>query len=478
MMCNMQDDNPMIVKSHDILVDSSYSDWLLDIKSRYRGTQIKAAVKVNTEQLLFNWLLGKDLVLRKAEERWGSGIVEQLSLDLRNEFPKAKGFSVTNLWYMKRWYLFYAKGDINLVQSLIYKLEKSIDMSSVKLHQVGEEIDSSKTHQIGGEIAFPPLFGFVPWRHHVEIITKCTDVKEALFYVGKTIEESWSRRQLEDSIEARLYHHSGQAITNFRNVFNPVQGKLAQEITKDNYDLGFISLPPEYKEGKLEEALEQNITRFLLELGTGFAFIGRQKEIIVSGKSKKIDMLFYHIKLKCYVVVELKVSAFEPEFAGKLNFYVNAVNELIKTPAENPTIGLLICRHADQTEVQWSFQGIQTPIGVSTYSNVQIENIKRQLPTIEQIQGRLKIAEQEMRLINNKVQTDIQTDIGDSLSLLSAKIVDLVMSKPAFTIKEIANALRVTTRTVEREMKKLQDAQRIKRVGGRRFGRWEVRRMN
>ena len=465
----MQEDRPLVVNSHDVLLDSSYSEWLHDIKSRYRETQINAAVKVNAEQLRFNWQLGRELVTRKAEEIWGSGIVEQLSLDLKNEFPKAKGFSVTNLWYMKRWYLFYAKGNMEQLKSLLDSLEESIDLHSVKLHQVGEEL------------SFPVVFGFVPWRHHVEIITKCKDVKEALFYIGKTIEESWSRRKLEDSIDAGLYHHCGQAITNFRSVLNPVKGRLAQEITKDNYDLGFISLPPEYEEEKLEEALEQNITRFLLELGTGFAFIGRQKEIIVSGKSKKIDMLFYHIKLKCYVVVELKVKAFEPEFAGKLNFYVNAVNELIKTTAENPTIGLLICRYADQTEVQWSFQGIQTPIGVATYNNVKIEDIQKQLPTVEEIQKRINSTEHEWRLSNNSVQTDIQTDIqtdSDKSGLqTSSQIIALVSSNPTITIKAIADVMGVTTRTIEREMKKLQDTQRIQRVGGRRFGHWEIRRI-
>ena len=162
----------------------------------------------------------------------------------------------------------------------------------------------------------------------------------------------------------------------------------------------------EYDETALEDALEQNITRFLLELGTGFAFIGRQKEIVVSGKTRKIDMLFYHIRLKCYVVVELKAVSFEPEFAGKLNFYVNAVNDLIRTPDENPTIGLLICKDKDQTEVQWAFQGIQTPMGVASYDNIKIEEIKKLLPTEEQIQQRIELAEEEFNLSRGKRSRD------------------------------------------------------------------------
>lgn len=211
-------------------------------------------------------------------------------------------------------YLFYSSSDI--FSEMANTIENSIDLNSLKLQQVGAEIsENQKLHQAGAEIEFPAIFGFVPWRHHVEIV-------------------------------------------------------------KDAYDFGFVSLPIGYDEEELEDALEQNITRFLLELGSGFAFIGRQKEIIVAGKTRKIDMLFYHIKLRCYVVVELKEVSFEPEFAGKLNFYVNAVNELMKSESDNPTIGLLICKDKDQTEVQWAFQGIETPMGVATYDNIRLQEIK------------------------------------------------------------------------------------------------------
>lgn len=205
-----------------------------------------------------------------------------------------------------------------------------------------------------------------------------------------------------DCIKADLYHNTGVANTNFAEKLPGIQGKMAQEIVKDTYDFSFISLPKGYDETALETALEQNITRFLLELGTGFAFIGRQKEIVVSGKTRKIDMLFYHIRLKCYIVVELKAVSFEPEFAGKLNFYVNAVNELIWTPDENPTIGLLICKDKDQTEVQWAFQGIQTPMGVASYDNISLQEIKKQLPTEEQIQRRIELVEEEFHLSQKK----------------------------------------------------------------------------
>ncbi len=223
-------------------------------------------------------------------------------------------------------------------------------------------------------------------------------MEEALFYIKKTIEEGWSRNALVHCMKAGLFQSTGAAFTNFSELLPVSQGKLAQEIIRDTYDFSFVSLPKEYDESTLEEALEQNITRFLLELGTGFAFVGRQKEIVVSGKTRKIDMLFYHIRLKCYVVVELKAVSFEPEFAGKLNFYVNAVNEIIRTQDENPTIGLLICRDKEQTEVQWAFQGIQTPMGVASYDHIGLEEIRKQLPTEEQIQRRIELAEEEFHL--------------------------------------------------------------------------------
>ncbi len=340
---------------------------------------------------MFNWLLGKDLVTRKVDEKWGAGVVEQVSLDLQNEFPSAKGFSTTNLWNMKKWYLFYSEN----IQQLAGENYDDFCINQLKQYS-GDVVQ--KLQQIVGEIDFPAIFAFVPWGHHVQIITKCKDVDEALFYIKGTINEGWSRNALVNCIKADYYHKKGAAITNFDRYLPASQSKLAKEITKETYDLGFIALPPEYEEADLEAALEQNITQFLLELGTGFAFVGRQKEIIVAGKTRKIDMLFYHIKLKCYVVVELKVVSFDPEFVGKLNFYVNAVDELIKTESDNPTIGLLICKDMNQTEVQWAFRGIETPMGVATYDNVKIKEIKEQLPSVEAIQARIEQAEEEFRL--------------------------------------------------------------------------------
>lgn len=375
-----------VVKIHDVNIDQEYSLWLGEIKSRYRSAQIKAVVKVNAEQLRFNWQLGRDLVMRRAEERWGAGIVEQVSLDLQAAFPESKGFSATNLWRMKQWYLFYSGADEKLAQ-----LARELKLSDNQNKETIVQYVRNNTTAI-----FPKIFAYVPWGHHIEIIAKCKTIEEAVFYMGKTISENWSRNVLLRCIKADLYRTSGRATTNFAEILPAPQNDLAQAITKDNYDFGFIELPKHYAEEELENELEKQITRFLLELGTGFAFVGRQKELIIAGTTRRIDLLFFHIPLNCYIVIELKTVPFQPEFAGKLNFYVNAVDDLIKTPSQNPTIGLLICSDKKETNVQYAFKGISTPIGVATYDNIREKEIQDQLPSIEELKKRIRILEDEL----------------------------------------------------------------------------------
>ncbi|HAM15066.1 MAG TPA: DUF1016 domain-containing protein [Eggerthellaceae bacterium] len=391
---------PRIVRSHSVHLDDEYANWIFDVKQRFRQAQIKASIRINAEQLRFNWSLGRDLVLKRAEEQWGAGVVEQVSLDLQDEFPNAKGFSARNLWDMKKWYLFYAGSDEarrKLEEASSVPAGKSEKLRQLVAETAEEELEEKLRQPVAG-LEFPSIFSFVPWGHHILITRKCSAIDEALFYIRKTIDEGLSRSALDDFIRADLYHVAGTAVTNFGQRLPKAQGAIAQEIIKDTYDLGFVALSSGYDEIALEAALEQNITRFLLELGTGFAFVGRQKEVVVSGKTRRIDMLFYHIRLRCYVVVELKVKPFEPEFAGKLNFYVNAVDKLIRDEQDNPTIGLLICKDRDRTEVQWALEGIQTPMGVATYDNVALEQVRTQLPSDAQIQQRLEQAEREFRL--------------------------------------------------------------------------------
>ena len=384
---------PRIVKSHDVHIDADYADWIAEVKHRYRSAQVKAAVKVNAEKLLFNWQLVRDLVQKKAEERWGAGVVEQVSLDLKREFPDAEGFSTRNLWYMKQWYFFYTQGDAPIQHQVGAVLEKLENQYEKKLHQVGAEKQVEKLYQYEGE--FPVSFALVPWRHHVEIITKCKSINEALFYVGKTIEQGLSRDALINSIKANLYEHQGKIINNFTDYLPALQSKLVQEVLKENYDFGFATVEHAmYDEAELEESLTKNVTDLLLEMGTGFAFLGRQKEILVGGRTRKIDLLFYHIRLRCYIVCELKAKPFEPEFAGKLNYYVNAVDELMKSSDDNPTIGLLVCSDMDRIDVQWSFKGISTPMGVATYNNIKIKDA---LPSQELLAERVRLLQKELQ---------------------------------------------------------------------------------
>lgn len=391
-----------IVKSNNINLDSDYTKWIAELKHRYRSAQVKASVRVNAEKLLFNWELGRDLVQKKAEERWGVGVVEQVSLDLKREFPNASGLSARNLWYMKQWYLYYSDYNRQFLKQLGAEMQMPENHLNIKMHQLGAEIIEGNNNV---NDIFPTSFSLVPWRHHIEIITRCTSIEEALFYIKKTIEQGLSRDSLINCIKANLYKHQGNITNNFNEHLPELQSKLVQEVLKENYDFGFASVEHcVYEEAELENALTKNITDLLLELGNGFAFIGRQKEIYVGGRSRKIDLLFYHIRLRCYIVCELKVKPFEPEFAGKLNYYVNAVDELLKTNDDNPTIGLLVCSDMDKIDVQWSFKGINTPMGVATYNNIKIKDA---LPSQEQLAERVQLLQkelQETKRLMNKIK--------------------------------------------------------------------------
>ncbi len=394
----IKNSDPRIVKTHDVKLDAEYAKWMAEIKHRYRSAQVRAAVKVNGEKLLFNWQLGRDLVQKKAEERWGVGVVEQVSLDLKREFPNEDGFSTSNLWYMKKWYLFYTNhASSETLQRLIGELQTSINQERLKLQEpVGELVKQPVSETWNGVInEFPLPFALVPWGQHIEIITRSKSLEEALFYMQHVIEKGLSRTALINCYKAHLYDHQGKIVNNFSTYLPEPQSHLVQEVLKENYDFGFATIDHEpFEERELEDALTSNVTNLLLEMGKGFAFMGRQKEIIVGGRSRKIDLLFYHVRLRCYIACEIKVKPFEPEFTGKLNYYVSAVDELLKAPDDNPTIGLLICSDMDKTDVKWSFRGISTPMGVATYNNIRIKDM---LPTQEQLKERMELLQKELR---------------------------------------------------------------------------------
>jgi len=263
----MANKKPTVVKIHDVKIDREYVQWLEEVKARYRSAQIKAAIKVNAEQLRFNWELGRDLVRKKAEERWGAGVVEQISMDLQSSFPKRSGFSITNLRYMKQWYLYYASANQEKLQQLIGVLQSSVNQLNANHQYLIGEIPTQKSDSLEAT-GFPEVFGWIPWGHHIDIIAHCGSLEEAFFYLSKTITDGLSRKALGHCLDAGLYKSSGKAITNFADRLPSSQSALAQEITKDTYDFGFLSLPDGYDEEKLETELEKQLTRFLLELGT------------------------------------------------------------------------------------------------------------------------------------------------------------------------------------------------------------------
>jgi predicted nuclease of restriction endonuclease-like (RecB) superfamily len=341
-------------------------------------------IKVNDEMLRLYWDMGHDIVVRQMDAAWGSGFFKNLSKELKAEFPDMHGFSVTNLNYCKYFYQFYSQ-DKQIRQQLV----------DVILPQAGDELQmlENKTDEILpqlGEEFHHPLF-LIPWGHHKCIIDKCKSVREALFYIQKTIKNGWSRAVLMNFIDADLYQSQGKAINNFDRLLPDVQGDLAKETLKDPYNFDFIALTENYKEKELEDALVANITKFLLELGQGFAYVGRQYPIRVGSRERNIDLLFYHLELRCYVVIELKVKEFEPEYTGKLGYYITAVNNQLKKDVDNPTIGLLIVKEKDNIDARYSLESSSQPIGISEYtlSKLLPENFKSSLPSIEDIENEL-----------------------------------------------------------------------------------------
>lgn len=345
----------------DIIKRDDFKKWISDLKSHIRKAQLKAAVKVNSELLQLYWDMGKEIVERQIEATYGSGFFENLSKELMTEFPHMKGFSVTNLKYCKRFYLLYNNCNTNRPQA----------------------VDD-----------FNYLF-LIPWGHQRYIIDKCKNVDEASFYVHKTIENNWSRGMLLNFLDANLYQSQGKAVNNFSRLLPEPQSELAQETLKDPYNFDFLTLTEGYRERELEDALTDNITRFLLELGKGFAYVGRQYPIMIGDNQLFMDLLFYHLELRCYIVIELKAVKFEAEFTGKLGLYISAVNHQMRKPTDNKTIGLLICKSKDNIMAQYSLESSSQPIGISSYelSKLMPDNLKSQLPSIEEIEASLKETE-------------------------------------------------------------------------------------
>jgi len=335
----------------ELIADTVYQAWLKRLKTQFQQTQYRAVSQLNHTLLGFYWHLGEEIVKKQKSSQWGDGFLKQLSLDLVSEFPDMKGFSKRNLELIRQWYLFW-KQDDQITKQLVSQIQN------------------------------------IPWGHNLKIISKCKSIAEASYYVENTIKHGWSRNVLVHQIESNLYHREGQAITNFEQALAPLQSDLAHQSLKDPYIFDFLSLSSDYNEHQLEQALTEHVTEFLLELGAGFAYMGKQVNLQVGERDFFIDLLFYHTQLHCYVIVELKTGDFEPEHAGKLNFYIKAVDELLKKPEDAPTIGLLLCKNKDKLVAEYALSSIGNPMGISEYklTHKLPDSLRDALPSVESIE--------------------------------------------------------------------------------------------
>jgi len=369
-------------KSINIL-DKDYLQWIKELGSRYRRSQIKAAVRVNEEMLRFYWELGRDIVERDAENRYGKGFYASLSKDLQQVLPLSSGLSDRNLRYTKKFYLLYNE----VLEKLQQVAAKSGDGN---LQQVAAK--SPNAHQIGAQIQ-TDLFS-VPWGHHMLLIDKIKgDAPKALFYVHQTVVNGWSRNMLLNFLDTDLYERQGKALTNFQRTLPEETSDLAQELTKDPYDFAFTGITGRYNERLLKDALLNNITQFLVELGTGFAYVGKEYRIQVGEREQFIDLLFYNLNLSCYVVVEVKIGKFEFADVGQLGGYVVSCNHILrKEGRDNPTIGLLICKEKDRIQAQYALESSSQPLGISEYELEKFypEKVEGTIPTIKEIEEKLK----------------------------------------------------------------------------------------
>lgn len=332
-------------------LNTEYLSWIKTLKAKIKKAQNKVAFTINSQLLELYWELGKELTIRQEKSNWGSKYIEDTAKDLREAFPQIKGFSRRNLYAMRQWYQFYSKEN------------------QFVPHDVAQ----------------------IPWGHNRLILSKIKNIKEASFYVNEVLQNGWDRDTLEIQINNNLYQKIGESVTNFDKTLANEQSKLANQVLKDPYNFDFLGLENDALEKAVEDELVKNITKFLLELGKGFAFMGRQYKIEISETDYFIDLLFYHVHLRCYIVIELKAGKFKPEHAGKLNFYLSAVDTQIKSEKDNQTIGILLCKKKDKIEAEYSLRDMNKPIGVSEYilSESIPDIIKSKLPSIEELELKL-----------------------------------------------------------------------------------------
>lgn len=340
------------------MVDSGYKSVVYKIKAEIESARMSAVISVNQNLLILYWKIGRVILEQQEANGWGSKIIERLSADLRRDFPGMKGISVRNLKYMRAF-----------AEAYPMFLSSGADSAIVQVS-----------------------LAQLTWYHHITLLDKVKNIVERNFYIQKAIENSWSRNVLVHQLESGLFYRQGKSTNNFAETLHPSQSDLAREMLKDPYKFDFLELSEEHFEKDLEDALVGHMTKFLLELGAGFSYVGRQYHLEVGGTDFYLDLLFYHLKLRCYVVIELKTGKFAPEYISKLNFYLNVVDDALRHPSDNETIGILICKESNKIVAEYSLRGVNKPIGVAEYdlSRSVPENLKGSLPTIEEIEKELE----------------------------------------------------------------------------------------
>ncbi|TAK37096.1 MAG: DUF1016 domain-containing protein [Saprospiraceae bacterium] len=335
----------------NLLSNPTYIQLLSDVKEKIRQAQVKAVIAVNQEMLLLYWEIGKAILAKQDAEGWGAKVADQLSLDLKREFPGMKGFSKRNLLYMRQFAETYP--DFEIVQEPLAQIS---------------------------------------WYHNITLLQKCSSQKERLWYAAQAMENGWSRNVMAFQIETKLYDRQGKAISNFSTTLPEPDSDLAQQALKDPYIFDFLTLSKKAKEKDLEEQLVRHITSFLLELGAGFAFVGSQYPLPIEGEDYRIDLLFYHLKLRRYIAIDLKIRKFKPGDAGKMNFYLSALDDLVKDETDHSSIGIILCKDKKNVLVEYALKDLSKPIGVSGYrlTDAIPEDLKSSLPSIEDFERELK----------------------------------------------------------------------------------------
>ena len=348
------------MKKTNVLNSKEYRLFIENIKSKIRAAQVKASFSVNAELIQLYWEIGRSVIDRQNKDGWGSSVIEQMSRDIQKEFPGIEGFSSSNISRMRAFYLAWK------------------DIKTISAQPVPKIMD---------------ILVRLPWGHHVVLLFKTKEFTERLWYAQKTFEHGWSRIVLVHQIEGDAYSRQGMAVTNFKTTLPPPQSDLARQIIKDPYNFDFLTLKNDYNERVLERALIDEVQKFLLELGTGFSFVGRQVHLEVGNQDYYIDLLFDHLKLRCFIVIELKTESFKPEFARKMNFYLSAVDDLMRHTDDQPSIGIILCKTRNKVIAEYALRDVKKPVGVSSYVTRLVEKLPQKfegmLPSVKEIEKEL-----------------------------------------------------------------------------------------